>query len=277
MEARKGEEPDYNPHKAKIVESPMPGVDTKLAASEPEPRRAELGLVDGLDLHAQYYVDRTGGDFFDAVRVGTRVVFLLSDIAGLRREASPIAARTQDVFRAKAIELFGAGDVNLMEGTELLVQAINGAITGPANTIRFAPTVVGCYDVQLGVLAYVNAGGQTAAIRDSEGTRLLADVAMPLGLFTRLIYDASMQAFEPGATLLIVTKGVTQSLRGSTPFGVERVMEVLRNSKQESAADVCHEVLEAAHRFEQGRWDWLTFWRKKVREDMTALAMVRSR
>jgi len=255
----------------------MPGVDTKLAASEPEPRRAELGLVDGLDLHAQYYVDRTGGDFFDAVRVGTRVVFLLSDIAGLRREASPIAARTQDVFRAKAIELFGAGDVNLMEGTELLVQAINGAITGPSNTIRFAPTVVGCYDVQLGVLAYVNAGGQTAAIRDSEGTRLLADVAMPLGLFTRLIYDASMQAFEPGATLLIVTKGVTQSLRGSTPFGVERVMEVLRNSKQESAADVCHEVLEAAHRFEQGRWDWLTFWRKKVREDMTALAMVRSR
>ncbi len=255
----------------------MPGVDTKLAASDPEPRRAELGLVDGLDLHAKYFVDRTGGDFFDAVRVGTRVVFLLSDIAGIRSEAGPIAARTQDVFRAKALELFGAGDVNLMEGTELLVQAINGAITGPANAIRFAPTVVGCYDVQLGVLAYVNAGGQTAAIRDSEGTRLLADVAMPLGLFTRLIYDASMQAFEPGATLLIVTKGVTQSMRGSAPFGAERVMEVLRSSKQESAAEVCREVLEAAHLFQQGRWGRLTFWRKKVPEDMTALAMVRSR
>ena len=255
----------------------MPGVDTKLAASDQEPRRAELGLVDGLDLHAQYYVDRTGGDFFDAMRVGTRVVFLLSDIAGRRNEAGPIAARTQEVFRAKAVELFGAGDVNLMEGTELLVQAINEAITGPAKVIRFAPTVVGCYDVQLGVLAYVNAGGQTAAIRDSEGTRLLPDVAMPLGLFTRLIYDATMQAFEPGAMLLIVTKGVTESMRGNVPFGAERVMEVLRNSKQESAADVCREVLEAANRFEEGRWDRLAFWRKRVREDMTALAMVRSR
>ncbi len=58
----------YNLTKQTIVESHMPGVDTKLA-SDQEPRRAELGLVDGLDLHAQYYVDRTGGDFFDAVRV----------------------------------------------------------------------------------------------------------------------------------------------------------------------------------------------------------------
>jgi serine phosphatase RsbU (regulator of sigma subunit) len=277
VKARGGRDPDYNLTKQTIVESVMPGVDTKLAASDQEPRRAELGIVDGLDLHAQYYVDRTGGDFFDAVRVGSRVVFLLSDIAGRRGEASPVAARAQEVFRAKAVELFGAGDVNLMEGTELLVQAINEGITGPAKEIRFAPTMVGCYDVQVGILAYVNAGGQTAAIRDSEGTRLLPDVAMPLGLFTRLIYDASMQAFEPGAVLLIVTKGVTQSMRGNTPFGAERVMEVLRSSKQESAADVCREVLEAAHLFQQGRWGRLAFWRKTVPEDMTALAMVRSR
>jgi serine phosphatase RsbU (regulator of sigma subunit) len=100
---------------------------------------------------------------------------------------------------------------------------------------------------------------------------------MPLGLFTRLIYDASMQAFEPGAMLVVVTKGVTQSMRGNKPFGAERVMEVLRNSKQESAAEVCREVLEAANRFTQSRWKRLPFRRKKGAEDMTALAMVRSR
>ncbi|MGA8938764.1 MAG: SpoIIE family protein phosphatase, partial [Acidobacteriaceae bacterium] len=232
----------------------MPDARTNQAAPGQEPRPAELGLVDGLDLHARYFADRTRGDFFDAVRIGSRVVFLLSDIAGRRHEAAPIAAETQRVFRARAAELFGGGDVNLMEGTELLVQAINLAIAGPSKAVRFAPTMVGCYDVQLGVLAYVNAGGQTAAIRDSDGTRLLPDVAMPLGLFTHLIYDASMQAFEPGAALLIVTKGVTQSMRGNVPFGVERVMEVLQGAKQESAEHLCREVLEAADRFKQGRW-----------------------
>lgn len=255
----------------------MPEAGTNQTASSQEPRPAELGLVDGLDLHARYFADRTGGDFFDAVRVGSRVVFLLSDIAGIRSKAAPIAAETQQVFRARATELFGAGDVNLAEGTELLAQAINLAIAGPSHAVHFAPTMLGCYDVQLGVLAYVNAGGQTAAIRDSDGTRLLPDVAMPFGLFTHLIYDASMQAFEPGAALLIVTKGVTESMRGKVPFGAERVMEALRGAQQESAEHLCREVLEAAHQFKQGRWKWLAFWRKKVREDMTALAIVRSR
>jgi hypothetical protein len=40
---------------------------------------------------------------------------------------------------------------------------------------------------------------------------------------------------------------------------------------------VCREVLEAAQRFEKGRWGRLALRQKKEREDMTALAMVRSR
>jgi serine phosphatase RsbU (regulator of sigma subunit) len=259
-----------------MVVSLMVRAERGLASSGREPRRAELGLVDGLDLNAEYYFDRTDGDFFDVVRVGSRVTFLLCDIAGRRREASAIAAETQEVFRASAAELFGASDANLMEGTEMLVQAINLAIMGPAKEVHFTPTMVGCYDVQLGVLAYINAGGQTAVLRDSDGTRILPNVSMPLGLFTHLMYDASMQAFEPGATLLLVTKGVTQSMRGGAPFGAEGMVEVLRSSKEGTASEVCRAALSAAHRFEKRRWDWLAFWRTRVREDMTALAMVRS-
>ena len=164
-----------------------------------EPHPPELGLVDGLDLHARYHLDRTGGDFFDAVRVGTRVAFLLSDIAGRRETTDPIAAATQDAFRAKATELFAAGDANLTEGTEMLVQTINMAIiTAASGGICFAPTMLGCYDAQIGVLAYINAGGQTAMLRDSEGTRPLPNASLPLGLTTHMPYEASMQAFEPG-------------------------------------------------------------------------------
>jgi serine phosphatase RsbU (regulator of sigma subunit) len=162
-----------------------------------------------------------------------------------------------------------------MEATEMLVHAINQALIGEAKGARFAPTMVGCYDAQLGILAYINAGGQTALFHDSEGTRILPNVSMPLGLFTHLTYDASIQAFEPGAMLLVVTKGVTQSMEGSHPFGPERVIEVMRSSNFDSASGVCGAVLQAAHRFQKSRWDWLPFRGKPVREDMTALAMVR--
>jgi len=248
----------------------------ELAAAGRGPRRAELGQVDGLDLHAQYHSDRTGGDFFDAVRVGTRVAFLLSDIAGSRREAAPIAAAMQDAFRTKAAELFGAGDANLMEGTEMLVQGVNQALVGAARGgICFAPTLVGCYDAQLGVLAYINAGGQTVALHDSDGARVLPNASPPLGLTTHMTYEASMQAFEPGARLLVVTKGVTLSRRGKDPFGAERVLKALESAKDEPASGVCQVVLKAAHDFEKQRGEWLTPWRKRVPEDKTALAMVR--
>ena len=254
----------------------MVGAGKGLAAPVRAPLRPELGLVDGLDLHAQYYQDRIGGDFFDAVRLGTRVAFLLCDIAGRRPEVDTIASAMQEAFRAKAEELFGAGDANLMEGTEVMVREINLALIAAAKGVRFTPTMVGCYDAQFGLMAYVNAGGQTVLLHDSDGTRALPNVAMPLGLFTHMTYDASMQAFEPGATLLVVTKGVTESMRGKTRFGPERVLEELERSKGESASGVCKAVLTAAHDFEKRRRGWLRLGRKMVPEDMTALAMVRS-
>jgi serine phosphatase RsbU (regulator of sigma subunit) len=254
----------------------MAGAKKQLAAKVQGPQRAELGQVAGLDLHAQYYADRTGGDFFDAVRVGPRVAFLLSDIAGSRGVADPIAAAMQQAFRAKATELFGASDANLMEGTEMMVQAINVALIGAAKGgICFAPTIVGCYDAQIGVLAYINAGGQTLAIHDSDGARSLPNASLPLGLTTHLTYEASMQALEQGATLLVVTKGVIVSKRGKDQFGVERVLQVLQKTKGESATGVCRAVLDAAHAFEKQRWGGLRFGRKAEPDDMTALAMVR--
>jgi serine phosphatase RsbU (regulator of sigma subunit) len=240
------------------------------------PARSALTLVDGIDFHVQYHSDRTGGDFCDAVRVGSRVAFLLSDIAGRRRDADPVAVEAQGVFRARAAELLESTDANLMDGTALLVQALNLALMGAGRQIRFAPTFVGCYDVQLGVLAYINAGGQTAAIRDGDGARALPNVAMPLGLFTHLTYEPSMQAFEPGSRLLVVTKGVTQSMQGRTEFGAARVIEVLRDSGDNSAAEVCEKVLESARRFEKLSWAKRLRRKDEAREDMTALALVRS-
>ena len=238
--------------------------------------RTELAKVKGIDLDAQYSLERTGGDLFDMVRVGRRIAFLLTDIAGRRPDVDPILAEMRRVFRMSAAALFSATDVNLMEAMEALIHEINQALVDAAKGVRFAPTMVGCYDEQLGVMAYINAGGQAAIIRDSEGTRPLPNVSMPLGLFTHLPYDASIQAFEPGAMLLVVTKGITESMEGKKPFGLEGSIQVVRNSKYESANELCGAVLKAAQRVERRRWLWSPFKSKLPREDMTALAMIRT-
>jgi serine phosphatase RsbU (regulator of sigma subunit) len=238
------------------------------------PRPVELGPIEGVDFDAHYYDDRIGGDFFDAVRVGTRVLFLLSDIAGKRPQTDTLATAMQQAFRAEAAERFAADNANIMEGTEMLVQAINHALIDTAKDgIRFAPTLVGCYDAPLGLLAYINAGGQTALIHDSDGTRPLPNAYMPLGLTTHLTYEASIQALEPGAMLLAVTKGVTHDLRGKVTFGVPGVTEAFGRTRGKPASGVCQAVLEEAHGFEKRRR--FSFGRDE-RDDMTALVVVRS-
>jgi serine phosphatase RsbU (regulator of sigma subunit) len=257
----------------------MSSSQTGSAAPGRTPKPLDLKAHQNLDLHAQYFSSRTGGDFFDAVNLGSHIIVLLTDIAGTKEQALPIAAAVQEAFRRAGAEFFRVNDTNLMDGTAQLVQEVNHALIRAAHGVRFSPTFIGCYDLALGLFAYLNAGGITAVFRDSEGTRILPNVAMPMGLFTHVTYEPSMQAFEPGAKLLLVTKGIVETQRGKTHFGAERVVDVLQNAGQtDSAIEVSRAMLNAAHDFKKISWPGLhklQFWREDVEEDLTALAMVR--
>lgn len=251
---------------------------TEVLAVERTPRRTELRPLAGLDFHAQYDTVRSGGDFFDAVAVGSRLIFILTDIAGRRPETHTIAAETQDVFRRRAAEIFGAADTNLMDATTELVHEINHALIAASEGVRFAPTFVGCFDLALGVLAYINAGGQPAVFRDSDATRLLPNVSVPMGLFTHFTYEPSIQAFEAGARLLVVTKGVVEVQRGRDQFGIERVVRLFQDSRASSATEISRAMLQAAHDFKKVTWysvpDLLHGGRQQT-DDMTALVLMR--
>src|SRR5215467_4906151 len=85
------------------------------SGSRSSPLPVNLPKLAGLDLKARYYAERSGGDFYDAVATGPRVVFLLTDIAGPKSEAHPIAVELQKAFRGRAEELFAAPDANESE------------------------------------------------------------------------------------------------------------------------------------------------------------------
>ena len=242
------------------------------------PLPTALPPIKELDLHARYYSSRTGGDFFDAVATGPYVVFLLTDIAGSRAEAHAIASAAQDVFRRRVPELFTSEVINMMDTLGILAREINQSIYDASGGSRLAPTFLGCYNLPLGLLAYINSGGQPAIFRDSDGTRVLGHVTMPLGLFTHLTFEPAIQAFEPGARMLLVTKGILEAQRGREQFGVERATAVLQNIPNGSASDLCNVTLEDANEFRKPPWyrkERLPFFKSEPPEDLTAVALVR--
>ena len=242
------------------------------------PLPTALPPLNGLDLHARYYSSRTGGDFFDAVAAGPYVVFFLTDIAGIRDHAHTIAAAAQDILRLRVHQLFTTEVINMMDTLGILAHEINQSIYEASGGSRLAPTFLGCYNLPLGLLAYINAGGPPAIFRDSDGTRILGHVTMPLGLFTHLTFEPAIQAFEPGARLLLVTRGILEARHDRDQFGEERVISLVENLTPGSSFDLCGATLQQAHDFRKQPWYSfrnLPFVEPERIEDLTAAALVR--
>jgi serine phosphatase RsbU (regulator of sigma subunit) len=234
-----------------------------------------------VDLHARHHSQCRGGDFFDGLSIGQHVLFLLTDIAGTQLQAYEMALDVQSVFRQRAQELFQGLEVNESNAIAALAHAVNLSLMEAAHGVRFAPTFLGCFNLTLGILTYCNAGNLLALLRDGGAVRVLESSGMPLGLFTHATFEATILALQEGDTVLLVTKGVTESRRGGAEFGVERVARTLRNSSAMSASEICDAVLRAAFEFANHPWSRLlgllhaNKWCGQ--EDLTALALARRR
>lgn len=225
-----------------------------LQATEERPLRQPvstlLPTLPTLDIAALYRAARMGGDFYDfAITPEGRLVFLLLDIAGKRKEALDIAASVQEQFREQAPRMFQGGDLNQSEAVNGLTVLLNRAILKAEDGVRHAPAFLGCYDPGLGTLTWVNAGHTPALLKDAQGISLLQANGIPLGLFSHATHDAAVGVMQPGSALLVVSKGLVEASRGSKEFGLERVQEVLAAQDYRDATELCSAVLSALESF----------------------------
>ena len=264
----------------KMMTFPLKRSRPPVAGFHPRPYPADLTKLEGLDLMARYRAGRRGGNFFDGLTIGERVVFLLTDIAGARGEARALALDVQTAFRRYAVELFGPSGANESEAIATLAYELNRSLIEAARGVHFAPAFLGCFNLALGVLTYHNAG-LLAVFHDAEGARTLQSVGMPLGLFSHNTYEPAVLAFEPGARLLLVTKAVIESPGRGFEFGAERIERLLANLEADSASQICETVLEQAYAFGNRPgarfYDLLQYGKHLGNDDLTAVALVRVR
>lgn len=197
----------------------------------------ELGTA---DLAAKYRGARIGGDFYDFVQVSpTKLLFVMLDIAGKRETALHSAAIAQDHFRKRGAELFNAPHAEDSASTTKLLLEMNRAIIGSSKGgICHAPAFLGCYDEEIGILTYINAGHTPGVMKDTQGALLLEANGLPLGLFSHATHDAQFCALGPGASLVLVSKGLVEIRNGREEFGIEGVRKVLDEGKYASAAEL---------------------------------------
>jgi serine phosphatase RsbU (regulator of sigma subunit) len=233
-----------------------------------QPIPSPIPEIPGAEIAAVYHGTRVAGDFYDMIALGTtRFIFLLVDIAGEKDSGQAIAATVQDEFRARGPELFRDEDVNEAEAVSELTLHLNRVILEAAGGVRCTPAFVACYNENLGVVFYCNAGHTPGTLRDGAGVSELGATGLPLGLFSHAIHDAQVSTLEQGAALLLVSKGLIESRAGRKEFGFDRVKQVLKEAPCGSAQELCAHVMESVYRFTG---------KPPRHDDVTTLALLRA-
>lgn len=232
-----------------------------------DPVHPEVPDMRGAEIAAAYYDERQGGDLYDFIRVHPkRVLFGLLDIAGRLDQNREIVTAARDTFRSVGLQMLGADDANEAEGMVSLCLELNRTILQKAGRVCASPAFAGCYNEDLGIVCYFNAGHTAGLVRDAAGIAELPASGLPLGLFSHATCDAPMVALQPGAAMVLVSKGVVEGKCAGNEFGLEGVERSLRQTKADNARDLCVAMLDGIQEF---------MCVAPTHDDVTALALVR--
>jgi serine phosphatase RsbU (regulator of sigma subunit) len=232
-----------------------------------EPVHSDIPDINGAELASVYYGRRMAGDFYDFIRVcPNRVLFGLLDVAGGLEDTRAIVSAAQHTFRTAGVELFARKDLNEADAMMELCLQLNQSILKAANGVRSCPAFAGCYDENLGIVCYFNAGHTPGLARDRNGVSELPATGLPLGLFSHMISNASVVALEPGAALLLASRGIVEGKCKHEEFGLHRVKETFQKSETASAKEICVSVLDQMQQF---------MCAAPTHNDVTALALAR--
>ena len=214
-----------------------------------DPARAIIPELRNGDLAALYYGQRRRGDFYDFLRISaTRVLFGLFDIAGDVEHTRRIEIALQDQFRIAGPELLQDGEANESQALMELWIRLNQTIMAAAG-VHACPAFLACYNEDLATLTYVNAGHTPGLVKDHDSVSEYPATALPLGLFSHSVPDASVVALGEGHTLLLVSRGIVEARRRHDEFGLQGVKDFLRDVTFNSAHETCVGLLSRVRQF----------------------------
>ncbi len=191
--------------------------------------------------------EETGGDTYDVVKRGDRVVLLLADATG--HGIGPAISVTQVRAMLRMAVQLGAD-------LATIVRDLNEQLCADLPEGRFITAWLGEIDTVAGTLTSFSAGQAPIVRYDAAGGQCVAlpADAVPLGV----VADLPVEIAEPGELAVgdivaIVSDGIYEALNAAgEQFGVDRVTQVIVDHHDGTPADIIAALREAVGLFAGG-------------------------
>jgi len=207
--------------------------------------------------------DDTGGDTFDFMALpDDKWMIVVADASGHGVGPAIVIAETRAMLRAVSIH---GGDAAAVLAT------VNGLLNKDMIEGRFVTCFLGVLDPAAATLTYASAGHGPILFyhRADDEVAELPTTTFPLGIAAELAPGESVVCpFEPGDFLVVITDGLFEAAKSNgEAFGVNRLCEHLRATRDKSSADSIADLHAAVTTFVRGR---------PQSDDMTAVILKKS-
>lgn len=201
--------------------------------------------IEGWDVAGRSEPARSvGGDYFDYLDGGSgRTGVCVADVSGKGISAALVMAAVQATVRSQSLT-----------GLPVAEQTghANRLLHDSTDSDKFVTMFYSSLDPGTGELRYTNAGHNPPALfaAGSDEPTLLEDGGPVLGVLPQAPFAEGGVQLNPGDALILYTDGISEAMNSADEeYGEERLYEVVRANREESAAALVDRVFAAVKDF----------------------------
>ncbi len=213
-----------------------------------------LPAVKGLDIAAKsIYSNRTGGDFYDFLRVSQTPAGVLNvvvgDVSGHGIAAGLLMATARALFRSRSAQPGALSEIVTDVNRDLTLDIYD--------TGRFITLLYLVVDSPNHLVKWVRAGHDAALLYDPTNDTFenLYGEGLALGWDETYPYEENERTgLTQGQIIFIGTDGIWETFNiDGEPFGKEPIKEIIRHNTAASASEIMNEILAALASYRQGK------------------------
>jgi phosphoserine phosphatase RsbU/P len=193
----------------------------------------EIIQVDALYLPHQ----QVGGDYYDLIWLNdNEFAFCMADVSGKGVAAALLMSNFQANLRVL---------LNYTSSLKELVNQLNRKVMLNAKGEKFITFFIGRYNTQTRVLSYINAGHNPPVLFAGKNPILLKAGCTGLGMFEELSHvKEGFLSIPKNSFITCYTDGVVEvENEDNDNFGAERLIEIMRAYKDNSARGINQQIL----------------------------------